>query len=282
MLFAGACKDSDSGQPAASEASSAPGMSSTSIASPTSAGVGGDPSGNGSTGMPSEGECTLWNATECGPGRKCMPYSLEDDRIPDSIKCCDAVENGGVEGDVCTGTEYNGSCLDDCAPGLMCVLDDEESLVGLCRAFCEPNAGQCEVTQTCKSFFELLPGVPTTPICMERCDPLTQDCVPSSWHCIPDTPTESGQSGFLCSPPPPGPPKQLFDVCALANDCERGLACIGADRVPDCPVFNCCSAYCTVSEGDAPCTSIHPDMRCIDWMSPDPAWDGVGVCAIPT
>ncbi len=229
-----------------------------------------------------EGECNLWQPEECGEGRKCMPYSLEDDRIPDAIQCCDAVDDPAVPGDPCMAMDYNGSCLDNCAPGSMCVLDDEESLSGHCREFCNPAQSHCDPDDTCKSFFELLVGVPTVPVCMDKCDPLLQNCSPPSWHCIPDTPTESGQSGFLCSPPPPGPPKGLFGTCALANDCEAGLVCITADRVPDCGFASCCSAFCSLSEGDSQCTALHPDLRCVDWMSPDPSWQDVGACAIPS
>lgn len=229
-----------------------------------------------------EGECVLWNADECGEDRKCMPYSTEADRIPDEIQCCDAVDDPAVAGDPCMAMDYNGSCLDNCAQGSMCLLDDEDTLSGHCREFCNPGQSQCEPDQTCKSFFELLVGVPTVPLCMEKCDPLIQNCTPDNWHCIPDTPTESGQSGFLCSPPPPSTPKGLFDTCALANDCEPGLVCVTAQRVPDCGFTSCCTAYCSLSEGNAACTTLHPDLRCVDWMSPDPDWQDVGACAIPS
>lgn len=210
-----------------------------------------------------------------------MPYSIEDDRIPDNVQCCDAVDSPASPGDPCTAMGYNGSCLDDCEPGSMCVLDDEKSLGGHCRTFCEPGGNDCEFDETCKSFFELLPGVPTTPLCMERCDPLLQDCTPDDWHCIPDTPTESGQSGFLCSPPPPSIPKGLFDPCALANDCEQGLVCVTDDRVPGCNFSACCTAYCSLSEGDEACQALNADLECVDWMSPDPDWFDVGACALP-
>jgi hypothetical protein len=229
-----------------------------------------------------EGECNLWEPDECGEGRKCMPYSIEDDRIPDVIQCCDAVDDPAVPGDPCESMSYNGSCLDNCSAGSMCVLDDEETLTGYCREFCNPSQSLCAPDDTCKSFFELLVGVPTVPLCMDKCDPLLQTCTPDAWHCIPDTPTESGQSGFLCSPPPPTTPKGLFDTCALANDCEKGLVCVTAERVPDCGFTSCCTAYCSLSEGDATCTDLHPDLRCVDWMSPDPEWQDVGACAIPS
>lgn len=227
------------------------------------------------------GECLLHEPAECGDGQKCMPFSLSPDRIPDGIKCCDAVESPDLTGEACEIFEFDGSCRDTCAAGSMCVLDDDESLSGFCREFCEPAASTCPTTHTCKSFFELLPGVPNVPLCMLKCDPLLQDCPEPSWHCIPDTPTESGQSGFLCSPPPPTPPKQLFEPCALANDCEAGLVCLTGDRVPGCTFSSCCSAYCSLSEGDQTCSDLSPDLECVDWMSPDPQWEDIGACALP-
>jgi len=227
------------------------------------------------------GECILWEPDDCGAGRKCMPYSIEDDGIPDEIQCCDAVDNPALDGEPCTAQEYNGSCVDDCAPGSMCVLDDEDSLTGLCRSFCDPSGNDCQPDQTCKAFFELLLGVPNLPTCMDRCDPLSQDCSPPGWHCIPDTPTESGQSGFVCTPPPPGTPNGMFDPCALANQCEPGLVCVTDDRVPGCTFASCCTAFCDLGEGDSTCQALHPDMECVDWMSPDPMWEDVGACALP-
>jgi hypothetical protein len=74
----------------------------------------------------------------------------------------------------------------------------------------------------------------------------------------------------------------LFETCALANDCEKGLVCVTAERVPDCGFLSCCTAYCSLSEGDSACTTLHGDLRCVDWMSPDPDWQDVGACAIPS
>ena len=164
----------------------------------------------------------------------------------------------------------------------MCVVDNSAELSGTCRRFCDPaNPQLCEPQQTCKTFFELLPGVLNVPMCMDKCDPLLQDCVDNSWLCIPDSTTLAGQSGFICVPPPPQSPQLIFDGCALANDCQAGLVCLTADRVPNCGGIACCSAYCALDEGDQTCIDLHPDMRCVDWMSPDPEWQNVGACALP-
>lgn len=227
------------------------------------------------------GECLLWDLEECGDGQKCMPWSDTPDRLPDTYRCCPASASPDVVNDTCTISEYDGSCLDSCATGSMCVLDDPDNLGGVCRPFCNPSSPACGPNEICKAFFETLPLVPNVPMCMDKCDPLDQNCAQNSWKCIPDTPTASGQSGFICVPPPPGSEKALFDACALANDCGKGLVCLTQDRVPGCTFSSCCSAFCSLSEGNTECQSLHPDMHCIDWMAPDPEWEDVGACGIP-
>jgi hypothetical protein len=226
------------------------------------------------------GECLLWDDEACGEGQKCMPWSDDPDRLPDAYRCCPD-EGTDVVNDLCTISQYDGSCLDSCVNGSMCLLDDPDNLAGVCRPFCNPSGSDCGPDETCKAFFEALPAVPNVPICMPKCDPLDQDCEQNSWRCIPDTPTAAGQSGFICVPPPPGADKQLFDACALANDCSPGLVCLTAERVPGCTFTSCCSAFCSQAEGDATCQDLHPDMECIDWMAPEPQWSDIGACAIP-
>jgi hypothetical protein len=227
------------------------------------------------------GECLLWELDACGDGQKCMPWSDDPDRLPDAYRCCAEMGNDVVN-DLCTISEYDGSCIDSCTNGSMCLLDDPDNLAGVCRPFCNPSNPACTPDETCKAFFEALPAVPNVPLCMPKCDPLAQDCEQGSWKCIPDTPTPAGQSGFICVPPPPGTDRLVFDACALANDCSAGLVCLTAERVPQCTFNSCCSAFCSLSEGDGVCQDLHPDMRCIDWMSPDPRWGDVGACAIPS
>lgn len=280
LLLAPACGD-DSGQTGstASEASTGTGSSSSATAEPTTTSPA--DSSSSTTVEPPEGECIFW-ADECGPEQKCEPYTVnEGQQFPDEIRCCPAVENPDLVGEACDVIDYNGSCLDTCERGAFCVLDDPDMLKGQCRAYCNPAGDDCPPTETCKSFFELLNGVPTVPMCMEKCDPLVQDCVVPNWRCIPDSPTISGQSGFICVAPPPGSPVGLFDACALANQCETGNVCVPGDRVPGCTFASCCTAYCSLSDGDAACQALDPSLVCVDWMSPDPTWEDVGVCAIP-
>lgn len=238
-------------------------------------GSSGDPPGPGS-------ECIL-EANDCSdPNQKCMPWSEDADQIPDGARCCPLQENPDLDGELCTVAEYDGSCIDSCEENTMCVVDNHEDLQGFCRPFCDPEQPSCNGGDgTCKSFFELIPGSFTVPLCMDKCDPLLQDCSPSGWHCIPDSPTVSGQSDFICVPPPPDDPLGAGEPCALANQCEKGLACVPGSRLPDCNEVACCSNYCSLSEGDTSCMDIDPQMVCVDWMAPDPELFDVGVCALP-
>lgn len=229
-------------------------------------------------------DCILEDNDCTEDNEKCMPWSEDADRIPDRARCCPMQDNPDLDGERCTVLEYDGSCLDSCESGTMCLVDNPDSLEGLCRPFCDPGVPECDGGDgTCKSFFELIPDSLTVPLCMDKCDPLLQDCSPPSWHCIPDIPTPSGQSGFICVPPPPQTPVPALGACGLANDCDQGLVCVPASRVPDgCGVSGqCCTAYCSLSEGDAPCTAIDPALSCVSWMAPDPTWSDVGVCALP-
>ncbi|MEM6993387.1 MAG: hypothetical protein AAF721_22935 [Myxococcota bacterium] len=230
---------------------------------------------------PSFGNCLVWGDDCESDTQKCMPWSLLPDRIPDELRCCPIADNPKLENEACTVDEYDGSCRDDCEKGTMCIVDDLDTLSGVCRRFCDPaGSALCDPDDTCKPFFELVEAAPEVPLCMDKCDPLVQDCVQPGWLCLPDSPTVAGQSGFICTPPGPGTLNGPLTACGLANDCQEGLGCIVADRLPECDFTTCCSAFCSLSEGDSPCQDIHPELACIDWMSPDPDWLDVGICAL--
>ena len=286
-IFSAACL----GALAACAGSSGPGASTnttggSSGTATTAAGTGSDTGGAASASTGDDdgpgGECILWEQDCPDPTQKCMPWSLADDRVPDTTKCCPEVPMPKQVGSDCTIQDYDGSCLDDCERGSVCVQDDPETLSGVCGALCDvQDPAPCPPDQTCKPFFENVPGAPVVPICMDQCDPLLQDCIRPGWSCIPDSPTASGMSGFLCAPPPPGQRVPMFGACALANDCEPGLVCVPADLVPGCNFLFCCTSYCDQT-GPDPCPGHDPSLACVDWQAPNPKWDHVGVCVIPT
>lgn len=276
-VLVAACRGGGTDEATTTAGSTGPSTSGTTAAS-TSAGTTTDGT---TTGGGQDGECILWEQDCTSPDLKCMPWSADPDRVPDETKCCPLVDAPKQVGEDCSIQEYDGSCLDDCDEGAVCVQDDPDTLSGVCGELCNVEAPTpCPPGQTCKPFFENLPGAPVVPICMDQCDPLLQDCARPGWSCIPDSPTASGMSGFLCAPPPPGDRVPMFGACALANDCEPGLACVPADLVPGCTFLFCCTSYCNLGEPD-PCPGYDPSMMCVDWQSPDPMWDHVGVCVVP-
>lgn len=234
---------------------------------------------DGGTGVGEGSQCDMI-AQDCRSDTlKCNPWSEDADRLPDEARCCALDPNPALIGERCTIQDYDGSCLDDCEKGSFCLLDDEESLQGYCHRLCDPMGDSCEPNQICQVFFTSFGRVLDVPLCMDHCDPLLQDCDAQNWNCHPDNPTDQGQSGFICLPPPPQTTAPL-EQCSLSNDCEGGSVCVPGDRVPGCRSPYCCTLYCSLSEPDN-CAELDPSATCVDWMSPDPRWDDVGACGLP-
>ena len=243
-------------------------------------------SGGGTTGVkidlaPPDGECYLFEQDCVDPDMKCMPWSLEDDQIPDETRCCPMVTNPKQVGETCEIYDYNGSCLDDCDKGAVCILEFPDSLQGYCHMACDPNDEEtCAPSETCKPFFEFFEDAPTVPLCVDKCDPLTQDCQRPGWTCVPDSPSAAGMSGFVCNPPPPQDPAGQGEPCTLSNACEIGLVCLPSENLTECSWLFCCTQFCDITDTD-PCPAIDPALQCVDWMSADPQWQDVGACVLP-
>lgn len=236
----------------------------------------GDGDGDDDTG----GSCQLWLEDDCiDPGLKCMPWSEQPDRIPDATKCCAVDSNPVSLGERCIAYDYDGSCLDNCPTGSMCVIDSLGELEGYCQTFCDAgDPDSCPPTEICKPFFEMIEAAETVPLCMARCDPLLQDCAGKGrpgWSCLPEG---ALSPSFLCMPPTESP-KQEFESCLLANDCAVGLACVPASEVLGCTgLFACCTQYCDLSD---PMTNCTMGNECVDLESDVPGLENVGVCADP-
>ena len=226
------------------------------------------------------GECQFGVANDCmDPDLKCMPWSEKPDRIPDEARCCPLDPSPVSLGDRCHVKEYDGSCLDDCPAGTMCVIDLLDGLEGYCQEFCDPGVVDgCSAHEICKPFFELIEAAETVPLCMARCDPLLQDCADKGrpgWSCLPEG---ALSPSFLCMPPSGSTPKLEYEGCLLQNDCAVGLACVPATEVVGCDgLFNCCTRYCDASEANT-CTMGN---ECINLESDVPGLENVGVCADP-
>lgn len=223
------------------------------------------------------GECSVW-AQDCADGNKCVPWSLEDDLIPDEVRCCPTEANPALPGEDCVVQGYFGSCLDDCAEGSMC-LDVDSDLQGVCQPFCRGQASQpiCDNGEGCLIYFS---GVP---FCFPLCDPLIQDC-PEGEGCYPGEEAVGG-TDFLCLPHIGT--AQLAEGCWLLSNCDPGLICVSPDFFPGClALVGCCTTLCDTSDAPDPCKAIDPALECVSWyiggqQPPDPDLENVGACVIP-
>lgn len=71
------------------------------------------------------------------------------------------------------------------------------------------------------------------------------------------------------------------DECAYINQCQKGTFCAAATALAECATPSCCTPYCPVSGGNAPC---NPGEDCVGFfvegMAP-PGLEDVGVCSLP-
>lgn len=236
---------------------------------------------DGSDGGPGGGECSYFQQ-DCNEGEKCAPWSELADLVPDESRCCPIAQPVVEAGDVCTLMGHLGSCIDNCAPGTIC-LDIDGDTEGVCQTLCGGTAEQpeCEPTQECFVYYG---GVP---LCFDTCDPLIQNC-PSDKGCYPDAIAEGG-TGWLCMPTIGD--NQLGDYCWLLSGCNPGMVCATPPLLPNCfgdaDDAGCCTDICDVTEVPDSCKDLHPDMECVAWYHegqepPSAALADVGACVLPT
>lgn len=280
VVLSAACRADDDGE--VSDETSGGESTSGTTAEASSDGIGEasgavDESSSGTTDTDGAGgECSVW-AQDCAEGNKCVPWSLEDDLVPDEVRCCPTQANPKQPHEECTVQDYFGSCIDDCAEGSMC-LDVDMDLQGICQPFCRGHAGQpmCDVGEGCLIYFS---GVP---FCFPLCDPLLQDCAEGE-GCYPGEEAVGG-TDFLCLPQIGG--SALAEVCWLLSSCDPGLICVSPDFFPGCQALvGCCTRLCDITEPDA-CDDIDPALDCVSWyvggqQPPDPDLENVGACVIP-
>ncbi|MCA9709086.1 MAG: hypothetical protein KDK70_24795 [Myxococcales bacterium] len=235
---------------------------------------------DGSGGPQGGGECDYFEQ-DCREGEKCTPWSEMADLVPDESRCCPVKEPVAQTGDLCMVEGYLGSCVDNCAPGNIC-LDIDGDGQGVCQDLCGGTAENpiCPDDDECFVYFG---GVP---LCFAPCDPLVQDC-PGDKGCYPDAIAEGG-TGWLCMPTIGD--NQLGDYCWLLAGCNPGMICATPPLLPECygdaDDAGCCTDICDITEQPDPCTEIHPDLECIAWYfdgesPPMAGLENVGACVLP-
>lgn len=300
-LWLAACSDKSSGEGSASASGSSgggTGPATESASSATEAASASDPSdpssatqpgpttgtsdpggtGTGDTGavflMPPDGgvagQCDP-TIQDCPPEQKCSAVS-DQPGDPWGINTCVPATGDSQVGDPCEIENGKYTGLDNCDVGLICLLTDDEGKGGACVEFCDVNSSCPKTGAKCVVYND-----GSLPICLTDCDPLVQDC-PEGQACY-----NSGGENFVCfkesAMPGEGGPGAS---CTYINQCQQGSFCGAAASVANCGAESgCCTPYCPVSEGAAPCQEGEECVAFFAEGSAPPGLEDVGVCAIP-
>ncbi|MEM6991784.1 MAG: hypothetical protein AAF721_14855 [Myxococcota bacterium] len=206
-------------------------------------------------------------AQDCLPGLKC---TLKFEAALELGTACVEVRGSGTVGDVCQHEGF-ASGLDTCDSNSACVgvTSFGGGWTGTCRSFCGGTLddGTCEDPATSC-------GGGTLPLCLQRCDPLLQDCVGEFEGCYLNNNIE----GFQCialSENQVG----LGESCSFGTACLPGLMCRDPDVVPGCDT-NCCAEFCDASEPNM-CTLADQGAQCVRVGAIEPEFADVGLCVLP-
>lgn len=210
---------------------------------------------------------------DCPEGQKCTAVSPEMGE-PWGVNICVEVTGTGLVGDPCDveGGKYTG--VDNCSVGLICLLTDDDGQDGVCVEFCSVS-DTCPQTPTAKC---VVYNDGSLPICLPSCDPIVQDC-PEGQGCY-----NSASDLFVCFKESAMPGEgEIGDECQYINQCQKGAFCAAANAVANCEPTSagCCTPFCLVSGGNAPCQAGE---ECVPFFEPGtapPSYEDVGVCAIP-
>jgi hypothetical protein len=233
-----------------------------------------DPTGGGG------GEC-FPQQQDCPEGQKCTAYEKDLGGNPgwDANQCVDEVPNAGQVGDPCEIAEGESvfSGLDNCAAGYFCFnFDFMTGKGGECIEFCKPD-NTCPETNGGNAGCVEGANMGVLPICLGKCDPLTQDC-PDMQGCYGDA---MSLDFFICATPDTGMGTGTDnEPCTFTNACAPGFHCADAAVVEGCAgEVGCCTPFCEI--GDESGCAASED--CVPFYAndPPPGTETVGVCAIP-
>jgi hypothetical protein len=216
------------------------------------------------------GQCDP-KSQDCPAGEKCSAVS-DAPGEPWGVNICVPMKGDSQVGDPCDIEDGKYTGVDNCDVGLICLLTDDEGKGGACVEFCD-SSDTCPGTPTAKC---VTYNDGSLPICLNDCDPLIQDC-PAGQACY-----NSAGDNFVCfkesAMAGEGTPG---DECAYINQCQKGTFCAAATALAECPTPSCCTPYCPVSGGNAPCNMGEDCVAFFaEGMAP-PGLEDVGVCAIP-
>jgi hypothetical protein len=290
LLLLGACAcggrvAGDGGESAESDTSSSASTGSSSSASTSSSSTDGD----GDAEVTDEGSPFVPNSDW---GSTFEPCNVFDQDCPEGEKCvttldpafnifrCVPILGDKAVGETCSFDAKSGS--DDCDASSHCwnLEPDEQGVEhGECVPMCigtrdDPSCpGQGE---SCLGFECRIFGQVGYPFCVERCDPVAQDCGEGK-ACFFDY----GYSSFFCGVV--NIPGAIGESCGWSQECVAGLMCVSADALPECLGDACCSPICVTGD-HAACEASWPGTVCSDALD-YPLMDGCptyGACTAPS
>ncbi|MCR9162923.1 MAG: hypothetical protein ACE37F_14490 [Nannocystaceae bacterium] len=240
-----------------------PGTDSEPEPSPISSGFITDPDG----GIQSY-ECSLYEQ-DCAPDEKCNVWANDGGSSWNATKCVAVDPDPDLVGEQCHVEGSGVSGIDSCERGAFCWDVDPEEGLGMCVSFCQGT----DNAPTCDNPREYPAAGKEFCLCLERCEPLLQDC-PVGCGCY------ATEDRFQCVPDASGPDIGLFgDACEFTNGCDPGLNCTNAEFV-DCDSTNCCTSFCDLSmpdtcPNDYECQSVYAEGEVV------PGYEDVGLCMLP-
>lgn len=217
------------------------------------------------------GNCDNW-AQNCPPGYKCTVYADNGGNAWNNMKCVPVMEDPGAPGEPCFVVGSAVSGVDSCDVGVMC-WDVNAENEGVCVALC---TGTPRMPVCMSGFWCFITNEAVLNLCLEICDPLTQDC-PGDEHCIaiPDDVPKCLLD--------PSSTEGLHGPCEFINGCDAGLACVDSSAAVECNLESsgCCVPYC-----DLTMMNTCPGMGqiCRPFYPPGEAPAGqedLGYCSVP-
>lgn len=212
-------------------------------------------------------ECSLYDQ-DCPVGEKCNVWANDGGNSWNATKCVAADPDPRLVGEECEAEGSGVSGIDNCERGAFCWDVDPEG-TGMCVSYCQGS----ENNPTCDNPREYPAAGKEFCICLERCEPLLQDC-PAGCGCY------ATDNRFQCVPDASGPDDGAFgDPCEYANGCDPGFIC-GNPAFLDCDGSNCCTSFCDLSVID-PCPAGYECGSAFAEGQAFPGYEDLGLCMLP-
>ena len=225
-------------------------------------------------------ECDVRRNDQCEAGFKCSYVEAEGPEL--GTNRCVPVLGEGLVGEDCELIEDS----DTCAAQHVCWGADKDGLGGHCVSYCSVGL-DCDAPEEVCS----VSNYDTLFLCLQRCDPVLQDCALPGWGCYPDS-----NDRWSCDRDRSDESGAHGEPCFCLNCCDPGLVCRPGTQVDseECgsiveegvsPAEGCCAAVCDVEDEQTLPEEQCPTEaeRCRDYYRSDSVlmgYEHVGICKI--